>query len=111
MSTSLLYHAFGLRGYRYVGQTFQEGKVMFRIDQPRERLRCSHCGSAEVWAQGGEEHSYRTVPIGGKPVILQFKAPRVLCFDCDRVRQVRVPFAEPRKRYTRAFERYALDLS
>jgi transposase len=111
MSTSLLYHAFGLVGYRYVRQAFQGGQVMFRIDQPRERLRCSHCGSAEVWAQGGEERGYRTVPIGAKPVILQFKVPRVLCFDCGLVRQVRVPFAEPRKHYTRAFERYALDLS
>jgi hypothetical protein len=38
MSTSLLYHAFGLVGYRYVKQSFQEGEVAFRIEQPRERL-------------------------------------------------------------------------
>lgn len=111
MSTSLLYHGFGLVGYRYVSQSFQGGRVTVRIEQPRERLRCSHCGSADVWSQGGEERTFRTVPIGAKPVILQFKAPRVLCFDCGRVRQVKLHFAEPRKHYTRAFERYALDLS
>jgi transposase len=43
MSTSLLYHAFGLVGYRYVKQSFQEGEVAFRIEQPRERHRCSAC--------------------------------------------------------------------
>src|SRR5262245_26038519 len=111
MSTSLLYHGFGLVGYRYVRQEFHEGQVIFHIEQPRERLRCSHCGSTDVWAQGGVERTFRTVPIGSKPVLLQFKVPRVLCFDCDRVRQVKLGFADAKKHYTRAFERYALELS
>jgi transposase len=111
MSTSLLYHAFGLRGYHYVRQEFKEGRVTFVIEQPRERLRCSHCRSAEVWAQGGSERTFRMVPIGGKPVQLRFIVPRVLCFACGLTRQVKLSFADPKKRYTRAFERYALDLS
>ena len=41
MSTSLLYHAFGVVGYRYLSQSFQEGEVTFRIEKPRERHRCS----------------------------------------------------------------------
>jgi transposase len=111
MSTSLLYHGFGLVGYRYVRQEFREGQVIFHIEQPRERLRCPCCGSAEVWAQGGIERTFRTVPIGHKPVLVQFKVPRVRCFDCDGVRQVKVGFADPKKHYTRAFERYVLELS
>jgi transposase len=111
MSTSLLYHGFGLVGYHYVRQSFLEGVVMLRIEQPSERLRCSHCGSAEVWAQGGIERTFRTLPIGSKPVLLQFKVPRVLCFGCGLVRQVKLGFADPRRSYTRAFERYALELS
>jgi len=110
MSTSLLYHAFGVVGYRQVSQRFEGGRVTIRIEQPRERLRCPQCGDAEVWAQGGEERTFRTVPIGGKPVQIQFKVPRVLCFLCG-AHQVKIPFAEPKKRYTRSFERYALDLS
>jgi transposase len=111
MSTSLLYHAFGLAGYRYVSQSFQGGKVIFRIEQARERLRCSQCGSDELWAQGSVERGFRTVPIGGKPVEIRFKVPRVLCFTCGQLRQVKIRFAEPQKRYTRTFERYALELS
>jgi len=110
MSTSLLYHAFGVVGYRQVSQRFDGGRVTIRIEQPRERLRCPQCGDAEVWAQGGEERTFRTVPIGGKPVQIQFKVPRVLCFLCG-AHQVKIPFAEPKKRYTRSFERYALELS
>jgi len=37
--------------------------------------------------------------------------PRVECRQCGAVRQVRIGFADPRVSYTRAFERYALDLS
>jgi transposase len=111
MSTSLLYHAFGLVGYRYASQSFQGGQVTIRIEQPRERLCCSQCGDADVWAQGGEERTFRTIPIGAKPVHIHFKVPRVLCFGCGQVRQVKLGFADPRKRYTRTFERYALELS
>ena len=111
MSTSLLYHAFGLAGYHYVRQQFQEGRVIFHIEQPRERLRCSHCGAADVWAQGGVDRTFRAVPIGLKPVLIQFKVPKVHCFTCGLVRQVKLAFADPKKHYTRAFERYVLELS
>jgi transposase len=111
MSTSLLYHAFGLVGYHYVNQTFKGGEVAFRIEQPRERRRCPACGSADVWDQGGIEREFHAVPIGSKPVVLKLKVPRVRCFDCDTIRQVKLGFADPGKHYTRAFERYVLDLS
>jgi transposase len=111
MSTSLLYHGFGIVGYRYVSQSFQEGQVTFRIEKPRERHRCSQCGSGEVWDQGGIERTFRMVPIGPKPTFVKLKVPRVFCFACGMVRQVKLGFADPKKRYTRAFERYVLDLS
>jgi transposase len=111
MSTSLLYHGFGIIGYRYVSQSFQEGQVTFRIEKPRERHRCPQCGSAEVWDQGGVERTFRMVPIGPKPTFVKLKVPRVFCFDCGMVRQVKLGFADPKKRYTRAFERYVLNLS
>jgi transposase len=111
MSTSLLYHAFGLVGYRLKSERFEGGHVTCHIEQPPERLRCSHCGSQEVMGQGGKERVFRTLPIGSRPVLLQFKVPRVFCFGCGMVRQVKLGFADPKKHYTRAFERYALELS
>jgi transposase len=111
MSTSLLYHRFGLPGYHYVSQKFEAGATIFRIEQPRERLRCSNCGSDEVWAQGGTERCFRGLPIGNQPTLIELKVPRVLCWNCGLVRQVKIGFADPKKRYTRSFERYALELS
>ncbi len=111
MSTTLLYHCFGIVGYHYVSQNFEAGMTTFRIEQPRERLRCSACASDNVWAQGGVERSFHTLPIGCKPTFVSFKVPRVLCFDCGLLRQVKIPFAEPKKHYTRSLERYVLELS
>lgn len=111
MSTSLLYHAFGVRGYRQTSVNFLEGGVVFRLEQPRERHRCPECGSPVVHAQGHKERLLQTVPIGLKPTYLLVKVPRVICFRCEHTRQVNVPFADPRRTYTHAFERYALELS
>lgn len=111
MSTRLLYHAFGVRGYRQAGIDFIEGSTVFRLEQPRERLRCPECGSAAVHAQGHKERFLRTVPIGLKSTYLLVKVPRVICFHCEHTRQVHVPWADPRRTYTHAFERYALELS
>jgi transposase len=111
MSTSLLYHRFGIVGYHQISQIFEPGITTFRIEQPRERLRCSICGSAEVWSQGGVERNFRALPIGKQPTFINFTVPRVLCFDCGKVRQVKIAFADPKKHYTRSFERYALELS
>jgi transposase len=111
MSTSLLYHAFGIVGYHYRSQQFHGGKVTFRIEQPRERLCCPQCGCQDVWVRGHEERTFRTVPIGAKPTFVTLDVARVWCPVCDSVRQVKIGFADPKKRYTRSFERYALDLS
>jgi transposase len=111
MSTSLLYHAFGLRGYDHLSSSFEGSRVTFTILQPREQLRCPLCGSDGVWAQGSVDRTFRSIPIGSKPVEIRFSVPRVMCFSCLQTRQVKIRFADPRKRYTRSFERYALDLS
>jgi transposase len=111
MSTSLLYHAFGIRGYQYTRTDYQGGQVIFSIHQEPQTCRCSACGSREVRHRGHVERRFRTVPIGGKTTIVALPIPRVECPNCGLVRQVAVPFADPRGTYTRAFERYALELS
>jgi len=111
MSTSLLYHRFGIRGYEYRSQHFAENCTYFCIDQSRERLRCAECGSAAVWVHGRTERIFRTLPIGRQPSSIVFNVPRLCCLQCDTVRQAKIGFADPRKHYTRSFARYALELS
>ncbi len=45
MSTGLLYHGFGIRGYRYVCINHVHGGVEFVVDQDRRHWRCLACGS------------------------------------------------------------------
>ena len=58
-----------------------------------------------------QDRFLQTIPIGLKPTFVLLKVARVLCFNCEQTRQVKVPFADPRRTYTYAFERYALELS
>ena len=111
MSTSLLYHTFGVRGYRHVGTRYEGGRTVFRIDQDPGTLRCPECRSRNVIRRGCTVREFRTVPVGSRPVVLVLPVQRVECRSCGAIRQVKVAFAEERRTYTRAFERYALDLS
>ena len=52
MSTSLLYHAFGIRGYVYSRTQYDNGQVIFTIHQEPEEYRCSACGSSRVISRG-----------------------------------------------------------
>jgi transposase len=111
MSTSLLYHAFGIRGYQYTRTDYQGGQVIFSIHQEPHTCRCPACGSRDVKPRGHVERRFRAVPIGRKATVVTLPIPRVECPACGVVRQVEVSFADRRRTYTRAFERYALELS
>jgi transposase len=111
MSTSLLYHGFGLVGYTYVKTAYEEGKVIFTIKHKRDKLRCPECGSQDLVLRGCSPRRFRLVPIGSKVILLDLNVQRVACRRCDTVRQAELGFADSRFSYTRAFERYVLELS
>jgi transposase len=110
MSTSLLYHAFGIRGYEYVRTEYRDSRVIFTIRQEPGTCRCSACGSRQVVSRGRVERHFKSLPIGSRETTVVLPIPRVECRACGAVRQAEVPFADPRRSYTRAFERYALEL-
>lgn len=111
MSTSLLYHGFGIRGYHYVRTVYEGGQVIFTIDQEPGDLCCAACGSRRVIRRGVQERRFRSLPIGSGPVQIVLAVPRVGCTDCGKVRQVSIDFADERRSYTHNFERYVLALS
>lgn len=110
MSTSLLYHGFGVRGYGYLKSDFIDGGVVFTLERRDKDLCCGACGSEKVIRRGEVVRAFRTLPIGSRPVTLETPIPRLGCQECGVVRQAEIGFAEPRRTYTKAFERYVLDL-
>ena len=111
MSTSLLYHAFGISGYHYHRTKYEGGSIIFCIRKPDLSLKCPVCGAQDVIKKGSAVRRMRSVPIGNKAVFIECRIPRVACYQCRLVRQVQVEFADPRRTYTNAFKRYALELS
>jgi transposase len=111
MSTSLLYHTFGIRGYEYVRTDYRGGETIFTIQQDPADCRCSACGSRQVISRGHAERQFVALPIGSRKTTIVLPIPRVECRACGLVRQVEVSFADPRRSYTKTFERYVLELS
>jgi hypothetical protein len=100
MSTSWLYHAFRIRGYRHVDARYVYGQIVIRIDPPRESLWCPCCGSAHVHVIERFRRWWRTLPIGSKGVWIEMDSPRVECQSCRARRRVEVAFAESTRRHT-----------
>jgi transposase len=111
MSTSLLYHGFGIRGYRYVRTEYVEGGIVFTIEQDPKSCRCPACGGTNTVLKGGVERRFRGLPIGSRKVTFVFRVPRVKCRDCNVLRQTPIEFADPRRTYTRSFAQYVLELA
>ncbi len=111
MSTSLLYHAFGVRGYCYQRTEYDGGMVLFHVEPADKTVCCSVCGSRNVLRRGSKERWFRSLPIGSRLTWIIADIPRVECRDCQEVRQIKIGFASPRRRYTKAWARYALELS
>jgi transposase len=111
MSTSLLYHGFGIIGYQYVRTFFKQGIIWFKIKKDRFSLRCPVCNSWKLTLRGSINRVFRSIPIGKKPVLIECPIQRIECRACGIIRQVKIAFADERRSYTKAFERYALELS
>ena len=85
--------------------------MTFHVHPGDHPLYCPNCGSTNIIRRGQKKRRFRTVQIGHKPVFIELAFPRVGCRDCGIVRQVNITFADARRSYTRAFERYVRNLS
>jgi len=97
MSTSLLYHAFGLSTQEYLRTEYKSGQVIFYTQTKKDKLRCSNCGSRHVVKRGSKMREFRAIPIGLKPVLIRAKIQRLTCEDCGLTRQEKITFADEKK--------------
>ncbi len=97
MSTSLLYHGFGLRDQEYLKTEYTGGTVIFHIKTKGEMLCCSQCGSKKIIKRGFVQRDFRGVPIGLKPVVFRAKVQRLKCMDCGSLNQEEIKYADKKK--------------
>ena len=112
MSTSLLYHSFGIQGpYHYVSSKYENGSTIFNIAH-NHRMKCPDCKSRKVIKKGTKERQFLGAPIGIKKTLIRISQQRIQCTLCKVIQHLPLKFIpRPKVRYTRAFEKYVLSLS
>ena len=111
MSTSLLYHGFGISGYRYIRTDYHRGNIIFTVARKKFSVRCPVCKSKNIIRHGSLPRWLHCLPIGRKSTYIKTEIPRVECKDCKTIRQADIGFADSRLTYTRALGRYVLALA
>ena len=111
MSTSLLYHGFGIVGYRHVRTLFKAGEIVFGIVQGALPQRCPRGKSLHVWKRGTVTRIFGTLSLGLKPVFVELPIQRVECLRCRAARQVDTKLADVRRTCAKSFKRHVLELS
>lgn len=110
MSTSVLYRALGIRGYEHRSIRQQGGGLVIRMRPAAPVTSCPKCRGKNIVHRGTVPRCWAAPPIGQRPVTVFADVPRITCRDCRCQPVVPVPFADPRRSYTRSFERLVLDL-
>jgi transposase len=111
MSTSLLYHAFGLKGVKYISTKYINGSIIFHAEVTSSIELCPMCNSWKTHRKKGMKNRLlKMIPIGARPCFLNLKIWRIFCEDCKALRWPKLPFTEGKKRYTRRFAQFAIDL-
>jgi transposase len=111
MSTSVLYHAFGLKGVKYNQTKYEKGLMIFHGEVTSAIETCPVCGSWKTARKKGQkERLLRMLPIGKRQTLLRLQVWRLRCEDCGALRWPKLPFVKGKARHTRGFARFAIDL-
>ena len=112
MSTSLLYHRFGIRGpFHYCSTEFNGGTTIFHIAH-NPHIKCPSCRSRDIKKKGNKLRRFIATPIGTSPCYIQIKNQRIECRSCKKLGYLPLNFVpRPKVRYTKGFEQYVLSLS
>lgn len=113
MSTSILYHAWGVKDYIHKSVEYAAGALWFHIEKNPEKRVCPLCSGRDFVLAGlvDPPPAVRSVPVGKKPAWLVLHLHRVACADCKAVVQEGRLLADPKKHYTHQLVRYVLDLA
>src|SRR5665213_1986665 len=87
MSTSLLYHGWGIRGYQELAIRFHDAAIHFSVEQDSDTFCCSHCRSRAVMKAGQAPRRFRSLPIDGQRVWIEGGIPAPRCAGCGENRR------------------------
>ncbi len=109
MTSSELYHGFGLEGYRTIKTSFLGGRIILDVELTKSP-KCAVCNRRNVLGRGRFLRDFKGLPLGAKQVIIRLHGQRVECLDCGVVRRMKIDFAAPRQGYIKRLGKYVLTL-
>jgi transposase len=106
ISTSDLYHIWGLKGVTQLpGTCYGKEGTVFKASLHSSLFKCSACGSVNVVKNGTTQRTWHCSQVGSfERIRLKAAVQKVECRDFGFSGQVSLPFALPKKMYTRRFE-------
>ena len=112
MDSSLLYHAWGLRGYKCTRTEYKDNNIILHVEAKKRPRVCPKCGCNHLVKNGYRIRDFWGLPIGAKKVIIRMKVQRYKCKnkDCDYDQQEKIRFARGSCSYTRRFANYVISL-
>jgi len=110
MSTSILYHAFGLEGINHKSTKFIGNKVVFTAEIKDHHVKCPNCGRRRVIFKGQKTRQFIMSLLGRKKCILNLTLHRLRCANCNNLWWPHLSFMIGKHRFTRSFANTVLDL-
>jgi transposase len=109
MSTSILFHAFNLKGIKYISTIFSGTTIFFRAEMDCS-VKCPICGKRHTIYRGQKTRDFLMPPIGRKKCVLNLTLHRLECKECGNLWWPDLSFMDGKHRYVRAFILTVLDL-
>ncbi len=110
MSTSLLYHAFNIKGVEYRATKYVGNRIIFKAEMNNSLKKCPLCEKSHMIFKGQRTRSLHLPPVGRKRCLLEIVLHRLYCKSCGHLFWPNLQFMNGKKRYTRAFALTVLDL-
>ena len=110
MSISLLYHTNQITNIQEKKTEYSTDKVVFHVQYIPKEESCPCCGSKEYSSKGVKIRKLKLPPVGDKLAFLSVSLNRLKCIDCDQIWWPTLPFTRAKKRFTKSFERFVIEL-
>lgn len=110
MSTSILYHAYGIKGIQYKSTHYENGSIIFSAEMDHQKISCQKCCHHNSHFKSQKIRRFKMTPVGSKKCYLDVVLHRLKCLSCGYQWWPRLPFMKGKFQMTRSFIQYAFDL-
>jgi transposase len=109
MSTSILYHAFGLKGIRYQKTQYLGNTMIISAEMTDQYVKCPDCSHRKATYKGHKTRRFIMGHCGRKKCFLDLHLHRLKCRACGNLWWPQLPFMVGKHRFVRSFALMVLD--